>query len=102
MREVENRCQNGDASAQLAMDAFILQTAKSIAMFGANLSGKVDRIILTGGIAHSSYITEKVTEAVGYLAPVVVLAGEREMEALALGALRVLRGQEEMRIYGEE
>ena len=56
--------------------------------------GKLDGIILTGGIAYSEKVTQRITEMVSYLAPVIVYAGENELESLALGGLRVLRGQE--------
>lgn len=97
--EIEERIENGDSKAKLIMDAFIYQVAKEISMYGASLYGEVDRIILTGGIAHSKLVTSKVIERVSYLAPVEIIPGEMEMEALALGALRVLKGEEEAKIY---
>jgi butyrate kinase len=63
------------------------------------LHGKVDGILLTGGVSHDKYVVEKVTEMVGYIAPVKVYPGELEMDAMACGALRVLTGQEEAKIY---
>ncbi|WZL74034.1 butyrate kinase [Clostridiaceae bacterium 35-E11] len=97
--EIEKRIKNGDSKAKLIMDAFIYQIAKEIAMYGASLYGKVDKIILTGGIAHSDLVTSEVTKRVSYLADVEIIPGEMEMEALALGALRVLNGEEEAKIY---
>lgn len=97
--EVEGRITDNDREAKLIMDAFIYQIAKEIASYGAALYGKVDRIVLTGGIAHSEMVVRGVKERVGYLAPVTVEAGEMEMEAMALGALRVLRGEEDAKIY---
>lgn len=99
MIEIEDRVEAGDEKATLIMDAFIYQVAKEIAMYGASLYGQVDKIILTGGIAHSPLVTAEVEKRVSYLAPVEVVAGEMEMEALALGALRVLKGQEDAKIY---
>ena len=99
MVEVEARCEAGDERALLIMNAFIYQIAWEIAGYGASLFGKVDRIIITGGIARSERIVKGVTERVSFVAPVVVLAGEKEMESLTLGALRVLRGQEAAREY---
>ena len=58
-----------------------------------------DRVVLTGGIAHSKYVAEQVGRMTGFLAPLEVVAGEFEMEALALGALRVLKGEEEPKTY---
>ena len=63
------------------------------------LKGRCDAIILTGGLAYSKMLTKRVEEYVGFLAPVVVMPGENEMEALALGGLRILRGEEEVHIY---
>lgn len=99
MLEIEHRYEAGDAKAVLAMDAFIYQTAKDIAKYGATLCGKVDRIIITGGIAHSECIVGKIAERVGYLAALEVVPGEREMDALAAGALRVLTKSEEAKVY---
>ncbi len=99
MIEIEERIKNGDAKAKLIMDAFIYQVAKEISMYGASLYGEVDKIILTGGIAHSELVTKEVIKRVSYLAPVEIMPGEMEMEALALGALRVLSGEEKAKIY---
>ena len=67
------------------------------------MSGNVDYIVLTGGISYSQYITKAVTERVQFIAPVEIVPGEREMEALAKGALRVLTGEETARfLQGEE
>lgn len=99
MRDIENRCLSGDEKAQLVMDAFIYQVSKEIAMYGASLYGKVDRIILTGGIAYSAYVCQEIEKRVSYLAEVEIVPGEMEMEALALGALRVLSGEEAPKVY---
>lgn len=99
MIEVEKRIAQGDEKARLIFDAFIYQVAKEIALYGASLRGNVDRIILTGGIAYSQKVTEEIIEYVSYLAPVEIIPGEMEMEALALGALRVLNGEEEAKVY---
>lgn len=94
MIDIENRVIAGDDDAKLVFDAFIYQIAKEIAQYGASLKGNVDKIILTGGIAYSDLVVEGVRDRVGYMADVVVKPGEMEMEALALGAIRVLSGQE--------
>lgn len=99
MIEIEERVENGDAEAKLVFDAFVYQVAKEIAQYGASLEGKVDKIILTGGIAYSNRVVEGVKKKVEYLADVVVKPGEMEMEALALGAMRVLNGIEEPKEY---
>ena len=77
----------------------IYHTAKSIAAQGAVLCGHVDAILLTGGMAHSEYITSGLRRRVEFLAPVFVYPGEDEMEALALNALAVLQGRCEARRY---
>ncbi|MFQ9893041.1 MAG: hypothetical protein ACLRWH_07745 [Emergencia sp.] len=58
------------------------------------LKGEVKVIILTGGLAYSKMLTSAITEYVGFIAPVAVMPGENEMDALALGGLRILRGEE--------
>ena len=93
-REVEKMIQNGDEHAKLIYDAMALNVAKFIAKVAPNVCGKVDAILLTGGIAYSKYFTDYVRKHVEFIAPVVVYAGEDEMRSLALGGLRVLRGQE--------
>lgn len=97
--EIIKRIKNGDQYAKLIYDAFQYQVAKQIGAMAVVLNGKVDAIILTGGIANDEELTANLTEMVGFLAPVVVRAGEFEMEALAAGALRVLRGEEESLVY---
>ncbi len=101
-REVEAKIANGDEYAKLVYDALILQVAKSIGELATVVNGDVDAIILTGGIAYSKYITEEISKRVKFIAPVEVLAGENELEALAFGGLRVLKGEEEARIYKED
>lgn len=93
--EVEQRMSQGDEKAKLVYQAFVYTVAKEICSYGAVFEGKVDCIVLTGGIAHSRYVTDEIRRMTGFLGPVEVVAGEFEMEALALGALRVLRGEEE-------
>jgi len=99
VREVLERIKNGDTYAKLIYDAMIYQIGKNIGAYATVLKGDVDAILLTGGIANDSYLVEKITDMVKYIAPVKVYAGEFEMEALAAGALRVLTGQEQPKIY---
>lgn len=98
-REVQARAEAGDEKAQLVLDAFIYQVSKNIGAMGAVLKGKVDQIILTGGIAYGKYVTEQITERVQHIAPVTVYGGEAELLALAQGGLRVMTGEEEAKIY---
>ena len=70
-----------------------------IAAEAAVLCGKIDAILLTGGLAHSDYIVSRLRQRIGFLAPVHCFPGEDEMEALALNALDVLRGKREAKVY---
>ncbi len=98
-REVEKMIEGGDGHAKLVYDAMILNIAKNIGKIAPGVCGKVDAILLTGGIAHSKYVTEALRERVSFIAPVVVYPGEDEMKSLALGGLRVLRGEEPAKEY---
>jgi len=99
VREVQDRIKNGDEHAKVIYDAMIYQVCKNIGAYATVLKGEVDAILLTGGVANDNYLVEKVRESAGYIAPVKVYAGEFEMEAMASGALRVLRGQEQLKEY---
>lgn len=101
-REVEKLVMEGDAHAKLIYDAMILNIAKNIAKLSVDVYGKVDYIVLTGGIAFSKYVTDGIKERVGFIAPVEVIPGEKEMDSLAFGALRVLDGTETARILEKE
>src|SRR5208337_2037174 len=85
--------------AQLIYDAMIYQIAKNIGAYATVLGGRVDAILLTGGVVRDVYLVDRITEMVKYIARVRVYPGEFEMEAMAAGALRVLRGQEEAKTY---
>ncbi len=98
-RDASAAAASGDEKAQLVLDAMAYNTAKHIGAAAAVLKGRVDAIILTGGIAHDKNICGYITERVGFVAPVVVIAGENELEALALNALRVLEGAEMPKVY---
>lgn len=99
MREVEQRILNGDEHAKLIVDAMIYHTAKNIVAEGAVLCGKVDAILLTGGLARSEYIISGLRERISFLAPIHCYPGEDEMQALAMNALEVLRGKQEAKTY---
>ena len=94
VRKIEERINAGDKQAELIYQAMAYQTAKGIGELATVTMGKVDAIALTGGIAYSDYFTGLITQRVTFIAPVLLFAGENEMESLAFGALRVLRGQE--------
>lgn len=98
-REVNARILKGDKYAKLIYDAMIYQIGKAVGSCVAVLKGKVDGIILTGGIAHDQYLVASLTKMLNYAAPVTAMAGEFEMEALVTGVLRVLRGEENPKNY---
>ncbi|SDZ85668.1 butyrate kinase [Lachnospiraceae bacterium NK3A20] len=99
MREVEKMIDAGDEKVKLIRDAFIYQIAKNIGALATVVQGRVDQIILTGGIAHDKVVTDAITKSVEFLAPVTVYAGEAEQLALAQGALRVMKGEEKAQQY---
>lgn len=99
VREVERRIAAGDKQAELVYQAMIYTIAKSIAAAAVPVCGNVDYIILTGGIAYSEKLTAKLKEYISFIAPVVILPGENELQALAEGAYRVLAGEETAREY---
>ena len=98
-REVDRLVDAGDEKAALVRDAFVFQMSKDIGSMAAVLDGKVDAIIMTGGIAYDKAVTEGITAKVSFIAPVVLYPGEDELLALAQGALRVMRGEEEAKVY---
>jgi butyrate kinase len=98
-REAVARAAAGDAAAALAVEAMCYQVAKAVAAMAVALDGRVDAVILTGGMAHDPAIVEPVRRRVAWIAPVAVIPGEDELAALAEGALRVLSGEEAAREY---
>ena len=74
-------------------------TAKNIGSVAVVARGKIDAVILTGGITQSEMFTRMIREQVEFIAPVIVYPGENEMQSLALGGLRVLRGEEKARVF---
>lgn len=98
-REVVKMIKNGDKKAELVYKAMAYQVAKEIGSLAAVLEGKVDGIILTGGIAYDKEFTQWIIDRVSFIAKVFVYPGEDEMIALAEGGLRVLRGEEEAKEY---
>ena len=97
--DVENRVNEGDPEAILISDAFAYQLAKEIGAMATVVSGKVDAIIITGGIAYNKDLMEKVKSKVEFIAPVSVYPGEDEMGALAGNGLAILNGTDEVKFY---
>lgn len=93
------QAKQGDEKVKLLLDAMIYQTARSIAAQGAVLCGDVDAILITGGMAYSEYLISNLKERIEWIAPVHIFPGEDEMEALAMNALGVWRGELEMQVY---
>jgi len=93
-QEVERRIAQGDEWAALVYQAQALQIANGVGTMLACFTGLIDAVILTGGLANSQKLTGMVIDYLHNLCRVVVIPGENEMEALALGALRILSGEE--------
>lgn len=96
VRTVEEKAAADDYFA-LCLEGMIYQTCKEIAAMSAVLEGNVDAIIITGGIANSKKITARMKERIGFIAPVTLYPGENEMDALALGTLEAMRGNEPLK-----
>lgn len=93
VQAIQKRIDEGDEHARLILEAMIYHIAKAVGGAAVALWGKVDAILLTGGIAYSVYITSRLKERVSFLAPVFIYPGEDELEALALNGLGALRGE---------
>jgi len=96
---VEAMIDAGDETAALVLEAMAYRIAQCIGAGAVALEGKIDAIVLTGGIAHSKRFTEWIIRRVDFLGPIIMLPGEFEIEALAAGARRVLLGEEEVQEY---
>lgn len=102
IKEVLKMIDNKNQNAKLILDAMIYQIAKQIGAYSVNFKGNIDAIIITGAIANSEYFVENLKEYIKFLGTVVVIPGEKEMEALSNGVLRVLKGQEKVLEYTGE
>lgn len=99
MRDILKMMEDGDKKAQLLFDGFIYQVCKDVGAMSTVLKGKVDRIILTGGIAYSPVVVKAITERVSWISDLTIYGGEDELLALTQGALRVLNKEEEAKVY---
>ncbi|NUO79310.1 butyrate kinase [candidate division KSB1 bacterium] len=95
LAEVLHRMQAGEGKARLVFEAMIYQISKEIGAMAAVLSGKVDALLLTGGMVHAKDVVEALQKRIDWIAPVFAYPGEDEMRALAEGVLRVLRAEED-------
>ncbi len=99
MRDVEKMVNDGDAKAKEIRDAFIFQVSKDMGSMAAVLNGKVDQIVVTGGIAYDKGVVAGLKERCEWIAPFTVYPGEDELLALVQGGLRVVNGEEEAMKY---
>ena len=99
MRNVIKMIEEGNEEAKAMFDAFIFQVTKDIGSMACVLNGKVDQIIVTGGIAYNAKVIENLKEKAGWIAPFTVYPGEDELLALVQGGLRVLNGEEKAMEY---
>ncbi|MCK9305082.1 MAG: butyrate kinase [Bacteroidales bacterium] len=97
--EVSQRIEKGDKRAELLSEAFAYNVSKAIGAAAAVLSGKVDAILLTGGIANNKSLMDQIASRVEFIASVKVYPGEDEMAALAMNGLAVLKGEESPKLY---
>ncbi len=97
--KVRERAKAGDKKADLVLRAMVYQMAKEAGAMAAALRGDVDAVVITGGIAYNSWITELLEEYLSYLGKILVFPGEAELEALTRGVLRVMNNIEEEKEY---
>ena len=100
--ELTRRAAEGDRYAEMLWNTMIYQIEKAIGAMAAVLHGKVDGILLGGGMVHNPDLVRQITETCGWIAPVTAYPGEFEMEAMAAGAIRVLKGEEALKTYTGE
>lgn len=93
-REIEKMIAGGDEYAKKVYQAQAYQIAKGIGEMSPTIDGKIDAIILTGGVANSKMLTDWIVQRVSFIAPIIIVPGENELESLAFGALRILKGEE--------
>jgi len=100
LKEIERRIDGGDEKALSVYEAMIYQVAKEVGAMAAVLEGRVDAVLLTGGMAHSDRLIEKLRKYIEWIAPVTVYAGEDELQSIAEGVFRVLSGEEQAKRLG--
>ncbi|MBO4834489.1 MAG: butyrate kinase, partial [Lachnospiraceae bacterium] len=99
MLEIKDKIKDGDAWAELIYRAFAYNLAKYIGSYACVLEGKVDAIVMTGGVSNDEGFIANVKQYAGWVAPFIIFAGDFEMEALANGAIRALEGSEPLLEY---
>jgi len=98
-REAIKKIEQGDNYAKLIFEAMCYQIAKEIGAMATVLKGKVEAIILTGGISHSEILVNRIKDRAGWIASIVVYPGEEEMKALAQAVIRVIKSEEKVKTY---
>jgi butyrate kinase len=101
LQAVERRIEAGDAEAAAAFEAMAYQIAKDAGAMAAALEGRVDAILLTGGMAYSERLGPQLRRYLQWIAPIQLYPGEDELQALAEGIFRVLNGEEEAKLLQE-
>lgn len=99
VREVEERINQKDESAEKVLEAMAYQIAKEIGQLATVVSGNVHAIAITGGVAHSKRVMDMIQKRINFIAETFIIPGENEMEALRDGVLRVLSGEEKALEY---
>ncbi|MDQ2082457.1 butyrate kinase [Xanthobacteraceae bacterium Astr-EGSB] len=99
-QELEKRIAAGDDAVRRVVSAMAYNVAKAVGAAATVLAGRIDAIVMTGGLAHWTRLVEMISTRVAFLAPISLYPGEDEIGALAAGALRVLSGQETAKTYG--
>ena len=99
--EVERRIDAGDREAARIFEAMVYQIGKEAGAMAVALKGKVDAVLLTGGMAHSNKVVTLLRDALDWIAPIRVYPGENELQALAEGVFRVLNGEEQAKKLGD-
>ena len=98
-REIAARAEAGEEACAVFLKGFCVSVAKYVGALATVVGGKVDAIVLTGGIAHSKMIVDDIIERVGFIAPVVVYAGENELESLAENGYGIMAGEFDIKYY---
>jgi butyrate kinase len=99
VQKVLKKAESNDSKSKLLLEAMAYQIAKEIGQGATVLKGNVDAIVLTGGISHSTKFVEMIKDRVSFISLVMVYPGEEEMFSLCKGALRVLSGEEDEKVY---
>ncbi|MDW7669114.1 MAG: butyrate kinase [Bacillota bacterium] len=99
LREVEKMIEEGNSRAELVYEAMAYQIAKGVGQLSTVLKGKMDAIVITGGMAYSEKLIKLIKERIDFLGNIIVMPGENEMKSLTLGTLRVLKGEEKAKEF---